>query len=92
MQQSIRISRFTAPLALYQQNARKINDGFEFEDSQLIMVIKNLILLVRQNYWMLIGWEAYNYFIDCTAVQLMILRKQIVLTIAWLLILIEIAF
>ena len=55
MQQSIRISRFTAPLALYQQNARKINDGFEFEDSQLIMVIKNLILLVRQNYWMLIG-------------------------------------
>ena len=25
---------------------------------------------------MLIGWEAYNYFINCTAVQLMILSNK----------------
>jgi hypothetical protein len=25
---------------------------------------------------MLIGWEEYNYFINCTAVQLMIFPKQ----------------
>ena len=34
------------------------------------------LLFTWQNYWMLIGWEAYNYFINCTAVQLMILPKQ----------------
>jgi hypothetical protein len=33
-------------------------------------------LLAWQNYWMLIGWEEYNYFINCTAVQLMIFPKQ----------------
>jgi hypothetical protein len=31
-----------------------------------------IILLAWQNYRMLIGWEEYNYFINCTAVQLMI--------------------
>jgi hypothetical protein len=35
-----------------------------------------LLLLAWQNYWMLIGWEEYNYFINCTAVQLMIFPKQ----------------
>ena len=34
------------------------------------------LLLAWQNYWMLIGWEEYNYFINCTAVQLMIFPKQ----------------
>jgi hypothetical protein len=33
-------------------------------------------LLAWQNYWVLIGWEEYNYFINCTAVQLMIFPKQ----------------
>jgi hypothetical protein len=35
-----------------------------------------VLLLAWQNYWMLIGWEEYNYFINCTAVQLMIFPKQ----------------
>ena len=34
------------------------------------------LLLAWQNYWMLIGWGEYNYFINCTAVQLMIFPKQ----------------
>ena len=28
--------------------------------------------MTKLHYWMLIGLEAYNYFIRCTAVQLMI--------------------
>jgi hypothetical protein len=35
-----------------------------------------MLLLAWQNYWMLIGWEEYNYFINCTAVQLMIFPTQ----------------
>jgi hypothetical protein len=34
------------------------------------------LLLAWQNYWMLIGWEEYNYLINCTAVRLMIFPKQ----------------
>jgi hypothetical protein len=34
------------------------------------------LFLAWQNYSMLIGWEEYNYFINCTAVQLMIFPKQ----------------
>jgi hypothetical protein len=30
----------------------------------------------QNNYCMQIGWEEYNYFINCTAVQLMIFPKQ----------------
>jgi hypothetical protein len=34
------------------------------------------LLLAWQNYCILIGWEEYNYFIYCTAVQLMIFLTQ----------------
>ena len=34
------------------------------------------LLLAWQNYLMLIGWKEYNYFINCTAIQLTIFPKQ----------------
>jgi hypothetical protein len=42
--------------------------------STIVMLLS--LLLAWQNYWMLIGWEEDNYFINCTAVQLMIFQKQ----------------
>jgi hypothetical protein len=38
------------------------------------------LLLALQNYRMLIGWKEYNYFFNCTAVQLTIFQKQTKMT------------
>jgi hypothetical protein len=32
-----------------------------------ILLLQSALLLAWQNYWMLIGWEEYNYFINCTS-------------------------
>jgi hypothetical protein len=52
----------------------------EFEiillQTQSLSILLAILLLAWQNYWMLIGWEEYNYFINCAAVQLMIFPKQ----------------